>query len=678
VKTRERGTTSRGVRFARSVVAVGIAALIGVAAEIAYKAWIGALPAGDYVLLCAAITIGCGLAVGAIVGAIGGGYGLALGIWAGLFVGLEIGHTPLRGALVALGCIVATWGIIRAFEGGRLSEAIGAGASVAAAVFLPITAFPVFLILLGLDGRGVLFLIAKVIVFALALAALLALTNRLGNASKVLHATVGVGTLLVLVAAAGFLSPPRNQPSVFTGGKVEKVRDADPDAPAIFLLILDTVRADHLSIYGYERDTTPGLRDFAATHERTAVFPFAFSTASWTLPSHASLFTGEVVSVHRAGATRRALESLRTGRRSRGMQAERTLAEVALSHGYETSAVFANTVLSLDRGLQRGFDFYQLLTPPDELDLVGEHVRRTLAPVLMAHSIPPHPNAYVINDAVLDRLDTCGGKPCFVVANYMDAHGPYLPPPSVAGTFTEGMKGKPPLRARMDLPEGGLEWAMSRYDEQILALDGAITALLGELEARGVLDRSWVIITSDHGEAFGEHGVVRHGTSIYNEQVRIPLIIHPPKGVAIERTDQPVSLIDITATLSSIVSGSTLGTGQDLRDPSERSSPVQIELFGYFRDAKPEMLGTLFDKRARAVVSGDRKLIEYEGGLVALHSLSGDPREESNLAESEGGEVDLLTPQLPPLRASASDASTEEAPSLTPAEIEQLRALGYL
>ena len=168
-----------------------------------------------------------------------------------------------------------------------------------------------------------------------------------------------------------------------------------------------------------------------------------------------------------------------------------------------------------------------------------------------------------------------------------------------------------------------------------------------------MLDEIWVVVTSDHGEAFGEHGVVRHGTGVYNEETRIPLLIRPPAGQALVASAEAVGLLDVTATLAAIGTGEVLGSGRDLRGAVE-PAPVAFELFGFFRRAAtspPDLavLGARADTPARGVVLGDYKLVDYPGQGEELYDLTVDPHERQELAAEEPETVERLRAWLPPL-----------------------------
>ena len=267
--------------------------------------------------------------------------------------------------------------------------------------------------------------------------------------------------------------------------------------------------------------------------------------------------------------------------------------------------------------------------------------------------LKPYPDAQRISDEILRFLDTCGPAPCFILANYMEAHWPFAAAPPYQGVFNK---------------DGWPGDQTARYDEELMALDAEIGALLRTLEDRGVLDRAWVAITADHGEEFWEHGRYMHGTSVYNTQVRVPLILHPPAGASVEEHTGAVSLLDVTATLSAAAGAPPLGNGRDLRQPVS-AAPVGIEWYGQ-PSAPPDTRET-----GRAVVVGQEKLIE-RNGQREFYELARDPHEERNTARARRDHVDGMRAQLPPLRVMPQGlASGKEELSVD--EVERLRALGY-
>jgi arylsulfatase A-like enzyme len=255
----------------------------------------------------------------------------------------------------------------------------------------------------------------------------------------------------------------------------------------------------------------------------------------------------------------------------------------------------------------------------------------------------------------------------------MEAHAPLQPSRSLAGTFVESDyrvdRGPPKLnRDDADL----IEYKMARYDEEILELDAALGDLLVELEQRGVLDRSWLVITADHGESFGEHGATEHGTNVYGNVTWIPLLIQPPRGVDLIVRDDAVSLLDVTATLSAIGGREIVGDGRDLRWPWPDKGVVKIEFFGDPR--KVEARGAIAGQPQRAVIRGDAKLIE-RAGQRELYRLRDDPGERRDLLVEKPALVAELEHELPPLREGVVE---RERIDLSSEDEAELRALGYI
>ena len=226
-------------------------------------------------------------------------------------------------------------------------------------------------------------------------------------------------------------------------------------------------------------------------------------------------------------------------------------------------------------------------------------------------------------------------------------------------------------------PDDVVALKRDRYDESIHYLDSQIASLLARLEETGALVDSWLFITADHGEAFREHGTTSHGSSIYNEQVRIPLIVRPPRGVELPRSREPVSLLDISKTIAALAGEEEFGIGRDLRRPLPADRTVAIEFTGGFRRAVDEF-GATADDPARAVVSGHFKLLE-RNGRYELYDLSADPHELAPLEGEHDGTWTALAAALPTARMPhAARDEAQRTRRLGPDERERLRALGYL
>lgn len=328
---------------------------------------------------------------------------------------------------------------------------------------------------------------------------------------------------------------------------VRQLAAAPAGTPNVLLLILDTVRARSMGLYGGAVSNTPALGAWA---ERGVLFESAYSTASWTLPSHASMFTGAYAS--RSGADWRA--PLGTERA--------TLAEVLGEHGLVAGGFVANTVAAWYRtGLARGFTRYEdapltldevLLstTFTQSTSVVNAYIEwnasrwpRAALQALAPLSLRPHGNylwnddipAHAVAERFLDWERGLAGRPFFAFLNFFDAHAPYLPPPRYRSLYGTGGR------------------AIDRYLGAIRYMDDEIDALLRELDRRGRLRNTIVIVTSDHGESFGEHDLVGHGNGLYRNQIRVPLLILNGPGLpAGRRVAVPVSLRDLAATIADL------------------------------------------------------------------------------------------------------------------------------
>ncbi|MEJ7638331.1 MAG: sulfatase [Singulisphaera sp.] len=318
---------------------------------------------------------------------------------------------------------------------------------------------------------------------------------------------------------------------------------AQPGSPNVLVIVLDTVRADHLSPYGYHRDTSPNLARLAARGVR---FEQARSTAPWTLPSHASMFTGRWP--HELSA--------RTGHPLDATYP--TLAEILSRKGYAAASFVANTHncnawYGLDRGFARYEDFYRNTEVSTIEILFNSSLGRRLVKSGAGQRIlrflrggrpyTARKDASMINRDALSWLSGREGRPFFVFLNYYDAHGPYVPPEGTLPRFARE-SGQGDSHARV----------VDGYDNCIASLDDQIGRLFAELEGRGQLANTLVILTSDHGENFNEHQLYGHGKSLYRPELHVPLMVLMPGRVPPGRVvREPVSLRDLPATVASLL-----------------------------------------------------------------------------------------------------------------------------
>src|SRR4051794_8326255 len=332
-------------------------------------------------------------------------------------------------------------------------------------------------------------------------------------------------------------------------------------APNIVLIVMDTVRADQLSAYGYGRNTTPHLAQFAKS---ATLYARAYAPANMTLPSHASLFTGLYGSEHTAHYD----EGWNVGRPL--PERALTAAELLAARGYATACIAANGYLAEGFGLDQGFDHLDVRAPRMVYGMASDFYLRSGIAALASRVIElPRDTRRLsrggeeISALAIAYVDRVAAKrrPFFLVLNYCDAHHPYIPPapydtmfPGRDATqpvdlserlltaFTEGHpKITPRQRAHL----------ISQYDGSIAYLDLEIARVFAALQQRGVYDRTLIIVLADHGESFGEHGAMTHGLTNYEPETRVPLIVKRPGQTAGEVVAAPVSLLDVWPLLSS-------------------------------------------------------------------------------------------------------------------------------
>ncbi|MFQ5745775.1 MAG: sulfatase-like hydrolase/transferase [Gemmatimonadota bacterium] len=327
------------------------------------------------------------------------------------------------------------------------------------------------------------------------------------------------------------------------------------DAPSLLFIILDTVRARSLSLYGAAEATTPDLERLA---RRGTTFDMAIAPAPWTLPSHASMFTG------------RHARELSADWRTPLDDAEPTLAEILAARGYRTAGFVANTgYAGWESGLQRGFahfeDYPITIGQVASSSPLGRWLTRNgvLRRLVRTDENVARKGARQVGEEFLDWLPREDGRPFFAFLNYFDAHGPYMPPEPFRSEFAgpDGPRGgMSPLHRWNGHPDGPppppdvIEKERRAYAGAIAYLDSELGRLFERLDEEGHLDHTLVVIASDHGEEFGEHGVFDHGNSLYLPGLRVPLLLvfpgRVPEGA---RVRTPVSLTDLPATILSLL-----------------------------------------------------------------------------------------------------------------------------
>jgi arylsulfatase A-like enzyme len=285
----------------------------------------------------------------------------------------------------------------------------------------------------------------------------------------------------------------------------------DEGQPLVVVYLVDTLRADHTSVYGYARPTTPRLAELARDG---VVFENAVAQSSWTRPAVASLLTSLLPAEHGAVFVR-----------GRVMPPTETLAEMLDARGFATAAAVSNTVVSAPRtGFEQGFHVF----------------------------LDRRPQAQDTVDAALERLGAMAGRPAFLYVHTMDPHIPYAPPEPWLSMFepkpTPQAPGRDPRRDPD--PVANRDAFVARYDGEIAYGDAQLGRFLDELKARGLYDRALIVFLSDHGEEFYDHGDWGHGVSLYEELVRIPLVVkYPRQRGAGRRVSRLVQHVDVVPTV---------------------------------------------------------------------------------------------------------------------------------
>ena len=431
-----------------------------------------------------------------------------------------------------------------------------------------------------------------------------------------------------------------------TGAAVRETRQirglpgSPRDVPNVLLIVIDTLRADHLSGHGYRRLTTPNIDQFA---REGALFELAISPAPWTLPTHASLFTGRYPHEHLADRA-----SLRLG-----SQYE-TLAEVLASQGFATGGFSGNaSFVAQHSGLTRGFSHFEdYFDPPSDAvarTTLGRKFVARLASYLGARDDLGRKRAGALTDAVLAWTDRIERRPFFAFVNYFDVHDPYTAPMPFHGQFmterlrlsTRGYSFRPPRLPIWSSFPGEEALLTAAYDGGIAYVDAELKRLVDSLRGRNLLDKTLIIITSDHGEALGEHGLNLHGHSLYLEQIHVPMILRLPGSIppdtriaqAVGTINTPATILDILGMDKRSIPGTSLA---EYWSSTPRDSPRPIlseaEQWPAVPAAYPVSSGWV-----RSLIDRGWHFIERQQGQMALYRLGDDPRELVNLADTPEG-----------------------------------------
>lgn len=420
-----------------------------------------------------------------------------------------------------------------------------------------------------------------------------------------------------VIAAVGVRLAPSVQ------GPANELPPAAPNAPNVLLIVLDAVRAKNLSLYGYERATTPHLDRWA---REGLVFDYAIAPAPWTLPTHGAMFTG-LSPVSLSARHTRLLDDESAPR----------LAEALQQRGYATAGFSGNNAYgTAEAGLGRGFlEFVAHKSPLSDVTRIAMPFQTQLWKSLIAARRPlgvlralvrfdlttpyflrgePFLTTGELAGRAVEWLDRHQGRPFFLFMNLFDAHEFWAPRDDLQ-RFAER-----PTR-------------IDRYDAAIAYQDREVATLLDALRARRLLDNTIVVITSDHGEQFGEHGLHGHGNSLYLELLQVPLILHYPARVRAGRIGEPVSLVDLPATILALAGAGGALPGQSLVETSTAAAPSRPVLSDVEAAVSRKVIGRTRRGPMRSLIDAEWHYIRNGDGIEELYAYRRDPDEQRDLAK---------------------------------------------
>jgi arylsulfatase A-like enzyme len=567
-------------------------------------------------------------------------------------------HLALFWIVAAVVAPVATaWAHRKACAGERWPRAYPV--AVGAAAVLPVVAHRLGLwTQVGAIGSA----LAAALLLAGGAAALLRLVRGRAPFVQLARACAAVATVGVTLAALGA-----------AGAVADAVRERapralpPPGAPNVLLISIDTLRPDHLGSYGYGRDTSPHLDALAAAGAR---FTTAVSPTSWTLPAHATLLTALPPEVHGVVVDGLKLDPSVT-----------TLAEILQTRGYATAGFVSGPYLDAGYGFARGFDLY------DDYSAV----RISHPAVHRAHTTPALLRVSI--DWLASWAAITRPRPFFLFVHMWDVHYDFNPPPpydtmfdpEYRGTITgDEFENGTAVHAGMDARD--LQHVVALYDGEIRYTDDAVGRLLDELRHHRVLDDTVVVVTSDHGEEFFEHGQKGHRNALYDESIRVPLIVRYPANVpAGAVVHRQVRLLDVAPTIFELTGTpppAQFGLDASLAPYTGRSvvpllsagtEATQLAPAPAFADLEPQGLVAVRHEAQKLIV----------GPLVAprdqLFDLVRDPGERTDLAAQDAAAAGVLRSEITAWHDTARLAARQaRAVRMSDEHKAALRALGYL
>ncbi|MFH0982271.1 MAG: sulfatase [Planctomycetota bacterium] len=436
--------------------------------------------------------------------------------------------------------------------------------------------------------------------------------------------------------------------------------------PSIVLISVESVRADHAGCYGYERDTTPTMDALARA---ATLYENAFAVTSWTLTSHASIFTGLYPSAHNV-----------LHEKDRLNDSWKTMAEILADYGYQTAAIISGPYLKKAHGLNQGFQTY------DETPISP--------PKVNAHNDITNGRMEAQINVFLSRVRRAD-SPFFLFLYFWDPHYQFIPPPPYDSMFVPAGALKPKqtpefhryYKLGKHITPAELEYVKAQYDGELRCTDGYLKKLFDRLQTLGLWEDAAIILTADHGEQFYEHGGLGHKYDLHVESLHVPLVVKYPGQREARREGRMVNLMDLFPTVLDL-GQCRIPDGQQgvslLADPRAPLDPTFYELVSVWF-AKRKSTGEKWSETENwfGVRVGDYKLIQQElAGVTELYNVVEDPAELHPIAGGREELVADLAARLAQWRADMKAvADRGGAPTqavLSPEEEERLRSLGYL
>lgn len=597
------------------------------------------------------------------------------------YIILGVGFGLILGLLASL-----LWMVVR--RGGRAIWSLGVWAAAVMVAFLPLPIHAIYHSNAGPFGFVRVLPAGLVAVGAVLLALLIAWYLR--DRHRLIGALIRLGWL---GAAAALLIAIGHGTWISVRETVRWTPTKDVDLPNIAVIIIDNLRADHVGCYGYDRPTSPVIDAIA---KEGVLFRRAHSTSNYTAPPHATLLTARYPSEHGVGRARTLAPW------------NSTLPEFLGELGYATVGVVSNPQLSHVFGFNKGFDVYDdsvgdtrtaimwfCRTPGFAVFFPNRKQHFAFRTELRRRfNFPEPPAAHLTNRLVLDYLDDVAGRPWFLFANYVDPHFPWTPPRRFKGAFE--MKEESYLNSSEEseliqrfaavlsdrehlLPdtftERELEFCLAKYDREIEYLDMELGKLFDFLREKGELDETLIFITSDHGEHFGEEGLLYHKNSLLSELVDVPLIVrYPPLVHGPRIVEDVVSLVDVPTTileLARVAAPFFVPSGQSLMPFLTDDLPT---------DPRAVAISEWEDRRV--LIRGDLRAYFDGDSLVAVEQ-NGGPGPDHQLVPADQIAPELARELFTLLERWRVQHGTQGGESVGDVELSdelrsRLRALGYL